>query len=162
MNRNLLKWILIAAVILGAVGYLILSEMPSGKKNSHPKGKKEQVVTGHSKAFKIEPVEGITISAPKNALDKDREFTIKPVSDKTWKESCKKVEEAAPWQTPILCFDLDAGMKPDEVMPGVFKVAIDLDKLGIPESLRNQMSVWRDGGGDVYEYTSWVENGKPS
>ena len=160
MNRNLLKWILIAAVILGAAGYLILSETPSGKKSSHTKGKKEQIVTGNSKAFKIEPVEGITISAPKNALDKDREFTIKPVSDKTWKESCKKVEEAAPWQTPILCFDLDAGMKPDEVMPGVFKVAIDLDKLGIPESLRNQMSVWRDGGGDVYEYTSWVENGK--
>ena len=115
---------------------------------------------GHSKAFTVEPIEGITISAEENALDKDRTFTIKPVSNRTWKKSCKKVEEAAPWQTPILCFDLDAGMEPDDIMPGVFNVAIDLDKLGIPESLRDRMSVWRDGGDDVYEYTSWVENGK--
>lgn len=151
MNRNLLKWILIAAVIIGAAGYLILSGTSS---------KKGEIVVGHSKAFKIEPLEGITISAEENALDKNRKFKIKPVSDRTWKKSCKKVEEAAPWQKPILCFDLDAGMEPDEVMPGVFKVAIDLDKLGIPESLRDRMSVWRDSGGDVYEYTSWVENGK--
>ena len=34
---------------------------------------------GKSKAFKITPVEGITISAEENALDKDREFTIKPL-----------------------------------------------------------------------------------
>ena len=130
-------------------------------KCSHGGKEKETIIPeGHSKPFIVEPIEGITISAAENALDKDREFKIKPVSEKTWKKSCKKVEEAAPWQTPILCFDLDAGMEPDEVMPGVFKVAIDLDKLGIPENLRDRMAVWRDGGDDMYEYTSWVENGQ--
>ena len=56
MNRNILKWVLIAAVILGAAGYLILSETSSNSK-------KEQIVVGHSKPFKIEPVEGITPEA---------------------------------------------------------------------------------------------------
>lgn len=164
MNRNLLKWILIAAVILGAAAYLMLSETPSGKKESSPKGKKEQkeqIVVGHSKAFKIEPVEGITISAAEDALDKNREFKISPVSDEEWEKATKKVMEASLETTPLLCFDLDAGMKPDDIMPGYFQVTLDLDKLGIPENLHDKLTVWRDGGGDdVYEYTSWVENGK--
>ena len=37
MNRNLLKWILIAVVILGAAAYLIFSETPSDKKNTSMK-----------------------------------------------------------------------------------------------------------------------------
>ena len=164
MNRNLLKWILIAVVILGAAAYLMLSETPSDKKNTSPKDKKEQkeqIVVGHSKAFKIEPVEGITISAAENALDKNREFKISPVSDEEWEKATKKVMEASLETTPLLCFDLDAGMKPDDIMPGYFQVTLDLDKLGIPENLHDKLTVWRDGGGDdVYEYTSWVENGK--
>lgn len=130
-------------------------------KCSHGGKEKETIIPeGHSKAFSIEPVDGITISAAENALDKDREFKIKPVSDKEWKKTTKKVEEVAPEHLPVLCFDLDAGMKPDEVMPGYFQVAIDLDKLGIPESLYDKLSVWRDGGDEVYEYVTWVENGK--
>ena len=152
MNRNILKWILIAAVIVGAAGFLILGGTSS---------KKEEIAVGHSKAFKIEPVEGITISAPKNALDKDREFKVSPVSDEEWEKATKKVMEASLETTPLLCFDLDAGMKPDDIMPGYFQVTLDLDKLGIPKSLHDKLTVWRDGGGDdVYEYTSWVENGK--
>lgn len=152
MNRNLLKWILIAVVILGTAAYLIFSEMPS---------KKEKIVVGHSKAFTIEPIEGITISAAENALDKNREFKISPVSDEEWEKATKKVMEASLETTPLLCFDLDAGMKPDDIMPGYFQVTLDLDKLGIPENLHDKLTVWRDGGGDdVYEYTSWVENGK--
>ena len=153
MNRNILKWVLIAVVILGAAGYLILSETSSNSK-------KEQIAVGHSKAFTIEPIDGITISAAENALDKNRKFKITPASDKEWKKTTKKVEEVAPEHLPVLCFDLDAGMKPDEVMPGYFQVAIDLDKLGIPESLYDKLSVWRDGGDEVYEYVTWVENGK--
>ncbi|MBR4330114.1 MAG: hypothetical protein IKP71_09710, partial [Candidatus Riflebacteria bacterium] len=37
---------------------------------------------GKSKAFKITPVEGVTISAEENALDKDREFTMKALPEK--------------------------------------------------------------------------------
>lgn len=162
MNKNLLKWILIAAVILGAVGYLILSEMPSGKKSSHPKGKKEQVVTGHSKAFKIEPVEGITISAPKNALDKNREFKLKPVDNKTYDRLTKLVADEG--VTPLFVFDFDAGLKPDEYFPGDFDVEWDLDKMGIPRSLQDGVCVYRIAGKgkneEYIKYSSRVSNGK--
>ena len=92
MNRNLLKWILIAVVILGAAAYLMLSETPSGKKESSPKSKKEQkeqIAVGHSMPFRIEPVEGITISAAEDALDKDRKITLTPVSDEKYDEVCE-------------------------------------------------------------------------
>lgn len=164
MNRNLLKWILIAVVILGAAGYLILSEMPSGKKSSHPKGKKEQVVTGHSKAFKIEPVEGITISAPKNALDKNREFKLTPVDDKTYE---KVVEQLQGQQDvkPLMVFELDAGLKPDAFLPGNYHVEIDLDQIGIPRSLQEKVVVYRGADYDrkntlYYMYDARLNNGK--
>lgn len=162
MKRDTLKWVLVAAVVVAATAYLYFSERKPNEKQGRRKARTEQVAIaeGHSKAFKIEPVEGITISAPKNALDKDREFKISPVSEKEWERSTKKVQDVAPGTTPFLCFDLDAGMKPDEVMPGCFLVSLDLDKMGIPLSLRDRLSVWRDGGNEVYEYTSWVENGK--
>lgn len=162
MNKNLLKWILIAAVILGAAAYLILSEMPSGKKSSHPKGKKEQVVTGHSKAFKIEPVEGITISAPKNALDKDREFKLTPVDDKTYDKVMAQLEESD--VRPLMVFELDAGLKPDDRLPGDYEVTLDLDGMGIPRCLHDNVAILRGAGSDkkqtFSEYKTHVKDGK--
>ena len=162
MNRNLLKWILIAVVILGAAGYLILSEMPSGKKSSHPKGKKEQVVTGHSKPFKIEPVEGITISAPKNALDKDREFDLTPVDDKTYDKVMAQLEESD--VRPLMVFELDAGLKPDDRLPGDYEVTMDLDGMGIPRCLHDNVAILRGTGSDkelaFSEYNTHVKDGK--
>ena len=165
MNRNLLKWILIAVVILGAAAYLILSETPSDKKNTSPKGKKEQkeqIVVGHSKAFKIEPVEGITISAAEDALDKDREFKLTPVDDKTYDHVVKKVAQND--VKPLLVLDLDAGLKPDQYFPGDYDVEVDLDKMGIPRSLQDRVRVYRMAGSDKDEacvrYVSRVSNGK--
>ena len=152
MNRNLLQWILIAAVIIGAAGYLVLSETSSNSK-------KEQIVVGHSKAFKIEPVEGITISAPKNALDKDREFKLTAVSEKQWEKDAKVVSEHFGVK-PFLVMDLDAGMDPNELLPGTYTVQMDLKKMGVPKNLWRHVNVYRvaHGGkkGDCYEYNSRV------
>lgn len=81
MNRNLLKWVLVILVVAAAAAYLFLS---GGKKDRGDKGwnDKVEIVEGHSKAFTIEPIEGITISAPENALDKDRKFKVKPAGKK--------------------------------------------------------------------------------
>lgn len=155
MNKNLLKWILIAAVILGAAGYLILSETSSNNK-------KEQIVVGHSKPFKIEPIEGITISAPKDALDKNRKFTLTPVDDKTYNRLTKLI--AAEGVTPLFVFDFDAGLKPDEYFPGDFDVEWDLDKMGIPRSLQDGVCIYRIAGEKKHEeyikLSSRVSNGK--
>ena len=155
MNKNVLKWVLIAAVILGAAGYLILSETSSNNR-------KEKIVVGHSKPFKIEPVEGITISAPKNALDKDREFKLTPVDNKTYNRLTKLVADEG--VTPLFVFDFDAGLKPDEYFPGDFDVEWDLDKMGIPRSLQDGVCVYRIAGKgkneEYIKYSSRVSNGK--
>lgn len=165
MNRNLLKWILIAVVILGAAAYLMLSETPSGKKESSPKSKKEQkeqIAVGHSMPFRIEPVEGITISAAEDALDKDREFKLTPVDDKTYDHVVKKVAQND--VKPLLVLDLDAGLKPDQYFPGDYDVEVDLDKMGIPRSLQDRVRVYRMAGSNKDEacvrYVSHVSNGK--
>ena len=46
-------------------------------------------VVGNSKAIDVEPVEGIRITAAANALDKDREFKITAVDEKTWEEAAR-------------------------------------------------------------------------
>ena len=160
MNRNVLKWILIGAVILGAAMYLILSEMPSGQRQG--KQRKEKIVVGHSKAFEIEPIEGITISAAENALDKDRKFKLTAVDDKTYDRLTKLV--AAEGVTPLFVFDFDAGLKSDEYFPGDFDVEWDLDRMGIPRSLQDGVCVYRIAGKgkneEYIKYSSRVSNGK--
>ncbi len=154
MNRNVLKWILIGAVVLGAAAYLILSETPSKKEP-----KKEKIVVGHSKAFKIEPIEGITISAAENALDKDREFKINPVDENEWKKM-KKELAAISVEQPLFAFDMNSGQTEEELFPGVFTCQIDLKKMGIPENLYDYIHIWRYDGEQLTKYTSWVQNGK--
>ena len=155
MNRNILKWVLIAAVIIGAAAYFILSEMPSGQRQG--KQGKEKIVVGNSKPFKIEPVEGITISAPKNALDKDRKIEVSPVDDKTWDKLESTIAEVSGMQM-ILGLKVSAGLKAGESTPGVITCQYDLKKMGIPEILYDYITVWHVGeDGDAYKYTSWME-----
>lgn len=116
-------------------------------------------VVGNSKPVDVEPVEGIRITAAENALDKDREFKITPVDEKTWDESEKRIAEAS-GQQMLFCFDLDADMEADERMPGYFTVALDLEEMGVPSIMHPYLSVWRLEGDQQDEYTSWVENGK--
>lgn len=159
MNRNILKWILIAAVVLGAAAYLILSETPSKKEP-----KKEKIVVGHSKAFTIEPIEGITISAPKDALDKNRKFKLEPVSDKTYDKVVKQFENS---QTkPVFVFDLDAGLATDDHLPGDFTMTLDLNKLGVPKNLQEDFCVFRmaesKDGMVYYKFLTTLKDGKIS
>ena len=116
-------------------------------------------VVGNSKPVNVEPVEGIRITAPANAMDKDREFKITPVDEKTWDEADKKIAEVS-GEKMLFCFDLDAGMEPEEHLPGEYTFSMDLEKMGIPSILHDRIRLWRMAGEELYEYTSWVENGK--
>ena len=116
-------------------------------------------VVGNSKPVDVEPVEGIRITAAENALDKDREFKITPVSDQDWKMLENKMADASDEQM-LFCFDLDAGMEPDEHLPGEFTLTLNLEKMGIPPILHKHLTVWRQAGDQLYKYTSWLQNGK--
>ena len=116
-------------------------------------------IVGNSKPVDVEPVDGIRITAPANAMDKDREFKITPVDEKTWDEADKKIAEVS-GEKMLFCFDLDAGMEPEEHLPGEYTFSMDLEKMGIPSILHDRVRLWRMAGEELYEYTSWVENGK--
>ena len=116
-------------------------------------------VVGNSKPVDVEPVDGIRITAAENALDKDREFKITPVSDQDWDSMEKRLSEVSDEQM-LFCFDLDAGMGPEEHLPGEFTLSLDLAKMGIPPILQEKISVWRQAGDQMYQYTSWLQNGK--
>ncbi len=115
-------------------------------------------VVGNSKPVDVEPVEGIRITAAENALDKDREFKITPVSDQDWDSMEKRLSEVSDEQM-LFCFDLDAGMEPDEHLPGEFTLTLNLEKMGIPPILHKHLTVWRQAGDHMDKDTTWVENG---
>ena len=116
-------------------------------------------VVGNSKPVDVEPVEGIRITAPANALDKDREFKITPVDEKTWDEADKKIAEVS-GEKMLFCFDLDAGMEPEEHLPGEYTVSLDLEQMGIPPELYDYISIWRQSGDYFQKYCTRIEDGK--
>ncbi len=116
-------------------------------------------VVGDSEALDVEPVEGIRITAPANAMDKDREFIITAVDEKTWEEAKKRVEASGEGKM-LFCFDLDAGLGPDEHLPGEYTFSMDLKKMGIPPILWDYISVWWCSGDERERYTTWIEDGK--
>lgn len=116
-------------------------------------------IVGNSKPVDVEPVEGIRITAPANALDKDREFKITPVDEKTWEKTEKRIADES-GEKMLFCFDLDAGMKPQEHIPGEYTVSLDLEQMGIPPELYDYISIWRQSGDYFQKYCTRIEDGK--
>jgi DNA-directed RNA polymerase subunit RPC12/RpoP len=84
-----------------------------------------------TKAFKVTPADGLTISAPENALDKDREFTAEKINaDKIMDFTEKYVD--ADWFV-LGGYEINGGIDSDERMPGLINVEMDLSKLDIDE-----------------------------
>lgn len=175
MNKSTLTTIILDAAIILAVALFMFVIRPWDKaekkdKANYAPGRELTIaeqedaeplepIVGNSKALDVEPVEGIRITAPPNALDKDREFKITPVDEKTWDEADKRIAEVS-GEKMLFCFDLDAGMEPEEHLPGEYTFSMDLEKMGIPSILHDRIRLWRMAGEELYEYTSWVENGK--
>ncbi|MCR5405132.1 MAG: hypothetical protein K6E91_15120 [Butyrivibrio sp.] len=114
---------------------------------------------GNSRAFEITPDEGFKISAEENALDKDRSFAVTRLED----EKLRELTETALSNdeidiVPMLGWEVDAGMEPDDRMPGVFHMEFDLAEYGIPEDLYSCMSAYHiDDDGKWEEYVSEVK-----
>ena len=111
---------------------------------------------GKSKAFKITPVEGVTISAEENALDKDREFTMKAVSEKQVDDYGNKLNtEKKETGCVISAWELHAGMADDEMLEDTFNVEFDLEKLGVLPNFYKNVACYRvDDKGNWLEYVS--------
>ena len=104
---------------------------------------------GHSAAFTETPIPGLTVSAEENALSYDGQLQIREITD----EECAMLNEKAAEENAIWldAFHLDAGLSPEETLPGTYHSAYDLSTLEIPEEMYDQIAVERiDGNGDVW------------
>lgn len=97
---------------------------------------------GDSKAFEIEPIEGIRISAGENVLDRDREFTLDFADESTYDKVSQHLAKKYGVK-PLLALELDAGLQPDEAFPGNFQLSFNLKEMGIPEDLYEDVRVFR-------------------
>ena len=91
---------------------------------------------GNSKAFTLQPVEGMTVSAPENALDRDREVRVSAATEEELDAALSTVSEALP--EPLLVLDaweFDMGLEDDDLLPGEVEIALDLEALGVDGSL---------------------------
>jgi len=104
---------------------------------------------GNSKAFSITPMGGLTVSAKANAMDRDRTITAKFLDMESRPDIVERTEAHGGF--PLLLFEVDAGMRDDEELPGTLDMEIDLKTTGIAESLRGDLSVFRiaDNGAAV-------------
>ena len=116
---------------------------------------------GNSRAIDIEPMEGIRITAAPNALDRDRTFKVREATPSEWKVAESLVSSQGGART-FLVMDVDAGLGPNEVLPGTYGVDIDLHELGVPENLWPAVAVYRIGldgkQQTVYRYNARVDN----
>ena len=115
---------------------------------------------GHSDPFDIEPLPGFRISAEKDAMDRNRSFSVTEMAY----EKLAELEERLIGEGTYLLFfagwEVDAGMSDEEQIPGTYQVSIDLTKLGIPEEDYDFLRAYRlDDSGRLAEYVSWVKDG---
>lgn len=116
---------------------------------------------GNSKALSFSPCEGVYVTAEKNAFAQDTDIKIEPVTeaDTQLVAVADSLEEEG--KLAIAAFHVDAGLEDDEVIPGVYTVSYDLQKLDIPESFWPYLSAYRVADdGTYYQYNADVLDGK--
>lgn len=108
--------------------------------------------TGSSKAIDIRPCEGIHITAKENAFWNDTDITFKPVDNST--KNINKIEQNL-YDDGFLtfsAFEVEAGLKDDEFIPGQYDVEYDLTTLNIDPGMYEYLKVYRVGDdGQYYE-----------
>lgn len=116
------------------------------------------LVLSGSQAFTLEPMEGVTLSAPENALDKDRKFTVTPLATSELEALANQDKQYN--FVPLAGINLDSGMEPGEIFPGDMTLTMDLAAFNIDESLYDDLCVIRiDNGGNYAWLSSQVSDG---
>ena len=113
---------------------------------------------GHSDPLDITPIKGMRIIAEENALDKNREFKVRPATEEEMEKAAGCLDDHA---LLVAAFDVDAGLGAEDYFPGTYEVELDMETVGIPESLADQVMVVRiDENGDMFPYVTECEGGK--
>ena len=120
----------------------------------------EDHFSGHSRPFREEPIPGIVVSAKANAFDQDTEVKISEVSDRQFEWISRAVEGNRTHEHVLFALKVNAGLSPDSVIPGKYKMEFDLNKMGIPEELHKYVQLNRiDDVGRLYTYSTRLKDG---
>lgn len=115
-----------------------------------------QAMLGNSKAFELEPWEGLKVSAGENALDHDRDFQITRLDDTKYDSLQEEFEDGGAFL--LDAFDVNAGLQADEYLPGYYEVSMDLSTLGVPEELYPEVVPFRmDDQGNINLFSAELE-----
>lgn len=115
---------------------------------------------GQSRAFKSHPLDEMRISAPAGAFDADPDIHVSVASDELLEAVEKKVERELQGERLLWAYDIDAGLPSDSVLPGKYKVEINLKRLGVPKELYSAIRLWRmDDKGKLQPLNTRLKNG---
>jgi len=124
-----------------------LTRGPSGRLNPAP------IPRSGSPRIDMEPMDGLRIQAPADALDQPRQIRFTELSDTEVRAAARELGLAAAY--PFMGFKLDAGMERFERFPGELTVTWDLRRAGIPEELWDHVHVvQKDEHGGVFNLDS--------
>ena len=101
--------------------------------------------TGHSHAFRIQPREDITISADAGAFEHDVQMTVSDLTPAEMKRLDSKITDSGRGMM-LFAYDISAGLGPDKVIPGSYRVSFDLKKRGVPKEVWPMLRISRIRG----------------
>ena len=107
----------------------------------------------HSKAVDFEAAKGVHVSADAGMLYDDTVITVPPVEEDN--EAVLDLAEEMYQENifALAAWEVNAGLEDDEVLPGEYRVDLDLKELEIPEELYENLTVYRvSDSGERTEY----------
>jgi len=112
-----------------------------------------QLSEGNSKAFEMSPLEGLTVSAEKNALDYDGQLKFSEMSETAGKNLNQQLTDFG--FLMIEGWNVNANLRPDEYLPKTFHSDYDLKTIDLPEELYDDVIVLRiDDEGNIQQYAT--------
>ncbi len=141
------------------VGYTFTNEtdaFPAVSSQDRPEVPKP---SGNSAPFSEETIPGLTLSAEANAFSYDGQLTVSELTEEEGMALMDKM--SADENTNVLMlrsWKVEAGLEPDEYLPGTFRSEFDLSVLEMPEELYPNMTAFRiDDNGAVQRFATKLD-----
>ena len=118
---------------------------------------------GQNEPYSLDPSEGMHVDVGKNVLYEGTELTVEPITEMTEDLEALNEELKASGEYMIGAWEVDAGLEPDQHLPGDYHVTFDLAELGISEEYYPAINAYRvTDDGTRTQYNTELEDGKLS
>lgn len=113
------------------------------------------VPIGKSEAVRLDVEKGVVVTAAENALYEDTTLKVEPVESASEELVQLEEEMRETGEYAFAAWEVDAGLEPDECLPGEFKMDVDLAEFNVPENLYDSVCFYRYADdGSLLEYST--------